>query len=63
LKTHAITGSIEAVGRLLGSLLDRDDLKVIGQGAILLLALALVAIVLAATAGLALAVFEGVRGL
>ena len=42
---------------------DRDDLRIIGQGLILLLTLAIVVFVLAAMAGLAVAVFEGARGL
>ena len=52
------------IRRFLASLpVDAEDLSIIGVGLVLLVALTIVVLALAGMAGLAVAVFEGARGL
>ena len=54
---------LDAVGRVLGSILDADDRRALCQLAILVLVVALALILLAAAGGVAVAVFEEMRSI
>ncbi len=58
-----IVSSVKAVGRTLGTVVDAEDRKVLGQGVILLLAAAIVVVSIAGGAGLAYQLFRLTSGI
>lgn len=58
-----IIAKVRVIGHLLGSLVDAEDIGLIGKGIILLVALIVVVLTLAGLAGLAVAVFQEARSM
>lgn len=54
---------VNAMGRMLGKVLDEEDRRVVGTGVILAVTVLIAAVTLATAAGLAIRVFVNVSGL